>query len=81
MKTIIAAVFALSASTGLAFAQGDGQAPQIIGDVSANVEARYNDNVRINRGNGNFATTTRAARDSRERVGLERNFPERYTGR
>lgn len=81
MKTIIAAIFALSATTGLALAQGEGQAPQLIGDLSANVDERYNDNTNINTGDGIFSATTRAARDRSERIGLERKFPERYTGR
>ncbi len=82
MKTIIAALFALSATTGLALAEnGEGQAPQLIGDLSANVDARYNADSRINKGDGVFAITTRSSRDRGERVGLERDFPERYTGR
>ena len=82
MKTFIAAVVALSATTGIALAQnGEGQAPQLIGNISANVDARYNDNNRINTSSGLFAVTNQSARDSGERVGLERKFPERYTGR
>ena len=82
MKTIFAALFALTATTGLALADnGEGQAPQLIGDLSANVDARYNTDARINNGDGVFAITTRTSRERGERVGLERNFPERHTGR
>lgn len=82
MKTLLAAAFALSATTGLALAQnGEGQAPQLIGDLSASVDDQYNDRNRINTGSGLFAITTRSARDSGERVGLEIDTPDRYTGR
>ncbi len=82
MKILLAAAIALFATTGLALAQnGEGQAPQLIGNLSASVDDQYNENNRINTGSGPLAITTRSARDNGKRVGLEIDTPDRYTGR
>ncbi len=82
MRTLLAAAIALSATTGLALAQnGEGEAPQLIGDLSGSVDDRYNGDNRINTGNGVFSIITRSSRDTKERVGLEIDTPDRYTGR
>ncbi len=67
MKTVIAAIVALSATTGLSFAQ---QAPVLIGNVSANVAERYNANTDVN--------TSRIGRTHSAAVKVKKRGHKRY---
>lgn len=87
MKTIIAALFALGTTTGLAFAQGEGEAPQLIGDLGPSVHSQYNEDTRINTGkrftrfSARDRSERRDQRDRRGRIAIEVYSPDRYTGR
>ena len=72
MKTIIAAVFAVSTMTGFAMAQ---EAPVLIGNVSANVAARYNSPVKIDE-SGNYAIKSMP---SNKKTGMNKRYPRLVT--
>lgn len=81
MKTIIAAAFALTATSGLAFAQGEGEAPQLIGKLGPSVHSQYNEDTKINTGNRTTRFSARDRSDRRDRIAIEVDSPNRYTGR
>lgn len=88
MKTLISAIFATAFMTGLATAQ---EAPVLIGKLSANVDARYNeDNDQLSADTpDSFTFSARSDRanamwmeqDAEGRVAIERTNTDIFTGR